>query len=82
MKLAMGQQMFHCGTDDGCQLVVPIEWPANAQEIWDELQRRPVPGTRNWAPAGHPQAVATGHPDGQSVDELRAEADRHLSEGV
>jgi hypothetical protein len=46
--------------------------------IWDALLERPDPQTRNWAPPGHRQSIATGHPDGQSVHQLVAETREHL----
>lgn len=80
VRLEPGQRTFHCAAIDGCQLIAPVIWPPNAQEIWDELSRRPAPSTRNWAPAGHPQAISTGFPDGQTVRQLRVEANEHMSE--
>lgn len=78
VRVTPGQTMFHCtdraGTG-GCHLVVELAWDPNAQEIWDELQRRPIPGTRNWAPAGHRQAIQCGFPEGQTLAELREETD-------
>lgn len=71
------QSAFHCGGIDGCQLVVEVLWPSGADEIWAALLQRPVPGTRNWAPAGHRQAVIDGFPDGQTVAELLAENAEH-----
>ncbi len=62
---------FHCSN---CLNVAPLEWPADYDEIAAELARRPVPQTRNWYPEGHPQAIAWGVPDGQSVADLRTEA--------
>lgn len=78
-KLEPGQEMYVCRTrqGEGCGAEAPIEWPPDAAEIEAELQRRPVTSTRNWYPPGHPLAVATGNPDGQTVDDLRAEADEH-----
>lgn len=74
------QTTFHCGGSDGCQLLADVEWPPNADEILAALMERPVPSTRNWAPAGHRQAIVTGFPNGQTVAELRAET--HEYEGV
>lgn len=63
--------MFHCSN---CWYVGPLEWPDDYERVAAELERRPVPQTRNWYPEGHPWAVGHGIPDGQSVAELRAEA--------
>jgi hypothetical protein len=70
VRLEPKQTAFHCGGGDGCRLVAEVLWPPDADEIDDVLSRRPVPGTRNWAPAGHRQAIADGFPDGQSVSDL------------
>lgn len=71
VQLEPRQTTFHC--EGGCNLVTPIEWPADADELWEALQQRPVPATRNWAPPGHRQALVTGFPEGQTVDDLIAE---------
>lgn len=78
-ELQPGQERYVCRTrqGEGCGAEAPIEWPPDAAEIEAELQRRPVTSTRNWYPPGHPLAVATGNPDGQTVEDLRAEADEH-----
>lgn len=54
-----------------------IRWPADAEQIQAVLDRRPIPHTRNWYPAGHATAVKLGIPDGQAVAELEAENDEH-----
>jgi hypothetical protein len=56
-----------------------IEWPSQdfmygALEI---LMKRPVPGNRNWYPAGHTSAVRFGIEHGQSLDDLRQENEAH-----
>jgi hypothetical protein len=58
-------------------MVAEVRWPANADAIWETLAMRPVPATRNWAPAGHRQAIVCGVPDGQTVEQLRAEQAEH-----
>lgn len=68
--LKSGQGTFHCSN---CRQIAPVEWPPDADKIWDVLGVRPVPQTRNWAPAGHRQAISCRVPDGQSVDDLLAE---------
>lgn len=73
VKLTPGQPTFHCSGGGGCQMVAPVEWPADAATIWDVLLERPVPSTRNWYPAGHVEAVRLGLPHGQTPAELRTE---------
>lgn len=69
------QAIFACPQ---CRVVMPLEWPRDAVWLWDALLERPNPQSRNWAPAGHRQAMATNHPDGQSVADLVAETREHL----
>lgn len=69
-QLQPGQATYQCGGHGGCGMVASIKWPADAQGIWDALQRRPVPSTRNWYPHGHPVAERCGLPMGQSAKEL------------
>jgi hypothetical protein len=77
------QSTFYCAGRGGCQLVAPLAWPLDVKEIWSALMARPVPATRNWAPAGHRQAIVTGHPDGQTAADLRDETARYTeTEGV
>lgn len=63
-------------------MIAPVEWPADADEIWAVLLERPVPGTRNWYPDGHAEAVRMGLPHGQSVAELRHETAQHENSEV
>lgn len=77
MRLDPKQTMFHCGGEDGCQLVTEVLWPSDADDIWTALMLRPVKGTRNWAPAGHRQAIVDGFPEGQSVSDLLDENREH-----
>lgn len=77
IKLEPKQTTFHCSGVDGCRLVAEVEWPANFDEIWAALQERSIPATRNWAPAGHRQALVTGHPSGQTAADLIAETNDH-----
>ncbi|MEU7170302.1 hypothetical protein ABZ949_02275 [Micromonospora tulbaghiae] len=51
-----------------------VDWPDEMPQITAVLAERPEDRNRNWFPAGHPLAVATGQPHGQSVEELREEA--------
>lgn len=80
MRLTPGQAAFHCGGEGGCRMVAEVEWPADAVGIWAALEERPVPGTRNWYPPGHAEAVLLSLPHGQSADDLRAETREY--EGV
>lgn len=54
-------------------MLADLEWPADADGIWQALLERPVPGTRNWYPTGHTEAVRMRLPHGQSVADLHAE---------
>lgn len=58
-------------------IATSVHWPDDADDLMRVLDRRPVPGTRNWYPEGHPEAVLCGKPDGQSVAELLAENREH-----
>lgn len=68
--LKPGQTGFHCVE---CNQLDSVVWPTDAEAIDAVLAMRPVPTTRNWAPPGHWQSIAVGMPEGQTVDELRAE---------
>lgn len=69
-SLAPRQTGFHCSN---CHQLDEVVWPADAADIWDVLQERPIPQTRNWYPAGHPLAVRFRLEHGQSVEDLRRE---------
>ena len=73
MKLEPRQPAFHCGGEGGCHMVTTVEWPHDADDIWQALLERPVPATRNWYPDGHVEAIRLGYPHGQTPDELRQE---------
>jgi hypothetical protein len=73
-SLSPKQTMLHCSN---CRLLAEVVWPPDPDAITDALAVRPVPQTRNWAPAGHRQALATRHPDGQTVADLIAETHEH-----
>lgn len=68
--LTPGQTLLHC---TNCNQVAQVLWPPDPDAITAALAVRPVPQTRNWAPAGHRQALTTGFLDGQTVAELVAE---------
>lgn len=82
IRLQPRQAAFHCSGEGGCQMVAPIEWPANADGIWSVLLERPVPSTRNWYPDGHVEAVRLGLPHGQSITALREETALYMGEGA
>lgn len=65
-----GQDGFYC---TNCRYVGTLIWPDDLAAIMAELDRRPVPQTRNWYPEGHWKAIAWGIPTGQSVADLQAE---------
>ena len=60
----------HCAN---CHWEAPVQWPPDADAIWEVLAARPVPGTRNWFPSGHELALRSGCPHGQTVADLAAE---------
>jgi hypothetical protein len=68
--LTPAQWVFECSN---CLVRAPVEWPPNAAEITAELDRRPVPDTRNWFPEDHPLALASGRDHGQTVSQLADE---------
>lgn len=82
VKLQPRQGTFHCAGEGGCQMVAPVEWPSDADEIWAVLLQRPVPSTRNWYPDGHVEALKMGLPHGQTPADLLDEARRYEAEGA
>lgn len=76
-ELQPGQDRYVCRNRQGkgCGAEAPIEWPPDPAGIEQELQRRPVEATRNWFPQDHTLALLTGSPHGQTVADLRAEAE-------
>lgn len=82
IRLKPRQGTFHCGGEGGCQLMAPIEWPSDADELWAALAERPVPATRNWYPHGHVEAVRLRLPHGQTAAELREETRQYMGEEV
>lgn len=83
-RLEPGQQTYTCRTarGEGCGAEAPIEWPPDADQIEQVLQRRPLEQTRNWLPAGHELAVISGAPHGQTVADLLAENEEHGVKGM
>lgn len=70
LELEDGQVVMACRE---CRTISQIEWPKNADAIWEALSERTVPKTRNWFPEGHSLALRAGCAHGQSVGELREE---------
>jgi hypothetical protein len=68
------ETLFQCSE---CLAVLPIDWPDDADDLWDALMERPIPRTRNWFPDGHPLAARCGAPTGQSAQDLRDEQAEH-----
>lgn len=52
-----------------------LEWPDGIAQILAALDERTSDTRKNWWPRNHPVALATGQPHGQSVRELRKEAE-------
>lgn len=71
LELQPGQMLFPCPE---CKTISETDWPENADEIWDALQKRIMPRTRNWYPSGHEVALRGGIAHGQTVKELEDEA--------
>lgn len=75
----LGQRSATCCVGDGITSRCPghtfdLEWPENMAQILAALDERTAEKRKNWFPKGHPLAVATGQPHGQSARELREEA--------
>ena len=68
--LERSETMFLCTE---CKSVSQVEWPADPDGIWEALQERRLPRTRNWFPEEHPLALKCNLPHGQTPKELRDE---------
>lgn len=77
--LEPNQTAFYCNPPGGCGHMGELIWPSNAQEIWEALNERPMPKTRNWFPQDHPLAIRANCPHGQSVKELRDETQENVA---
>lgn len=77
LKLEPGQGMFQCVE---CFHICSVDWPANAEDIWDTLAKRPAPKHRNWFPSQHELALRSNCPHGQTVAELEEETAENLKE--
>ena len=74
--LTFGCASFTCSN---CQWVTRALWADGWVEVERALAERPLPLNRNWFPEDHPLAIASGRPHGQTPDDLRAEAHRHMN---
>lgn len=63
-----------------CHVINEIEWPAEADEIMQVLEKRSNPQNRNWYPFGHDLALRGNKPHGQSVADLLEEQRQHEEE--
>lgn len=69
-QLEPHEQVFRCTE---CLMISPLDWPYNADDIWEALAERRAPRNRNWFPDGHPLAIKFHAPTNQTPDELRKE---------
>ncbi len=70
IQLERAQAVFRCPE---CMFMTEVEWPANPDEIWEALGKRPAKRNRNWFPSGHTLALRSGSPHGQTIQELEDE---------
>lgn len=69
VQLQPGQQAMFCVHGHPSAVEFDDALPAVMAALGERAEER----RRNWFPRGHPLAVATGQPHGQSIDDLRAE---------
>lgn len=74
LQLTNGQGVYHCGE---CGFTTEVDWPNNAGDIWEALSVRPAKRNRNWFPTGHPLALRSFSPHGQTPQELRDETEEN-----
>ncbi len=72
LQLAARQPVYQCVE---CGFATDVEWPDNADEIWESLADRPAKRNRNWFPSGHSLALRSFSPHGQTPAELRQETE-------
>lgn len=72
MQLTERQGMYQCVE---CGFATDVEWPGNADEIWEALADRPAKRNRNWFPPEHSLALRSFSPHGQTPAELRQETE-------
>lgn len=77
LDLDSGQSMYICAE---CHAMSVVDWPPNADEIWEALQERPFDRVRHWYPREHELAIRAQLPHGQTPEELRQEARDHMKE--
>lgn len=70
-KVEIGEYDLACVEGHICEL----EWPDGIAQILAALDERTSDTRKNWWPKNHPVALATGQPHGQTVRELRKEAE-------
>jgi|SRR5690349_7648748 len=70
----MGPVIDHVCTS-GHPFMVELPAPTTEAQIVSALSERASEKRKNWFPKGHPLAVLTGQPHGQSVRDLRREAE-------
>lgn len=75
--LQPGQQAMQCVSGH----VSDVQWDKGIPAVMSVLAERPEERRRNWFPKGHPLALATGQPHGQSIQELREEHRREVAAG-
>jgi len=70
------RRIFQCSN---CQLAASVAWPTDEfMELAEAaVSRRPLPDTRNWYPADHPNAKAWGIEHGQTIAQLLEENEAH-----
>lgn len=78
MRLDPRQGVFAC---QECYTMSEVEWPEDAERIWEALLGRRLARNRNWFPVGHPLALRCGLPQGQSAKQLLDEQ-RENEDGV
>jgi len=72
-KIVPGQTQQLCNAAGGCTALFSLVIPVNLADLVTELDKRPKPQTRNWFPEGHSLALRANLPQGQTVEDLRAE---------
>jgi hypothetical protein len=69
-----GQREALCVQDPPGHLM-SLVWPDGIERVMAVLAERLSDKRRNWFPADHPVALRLGQPHGESLDDLRAEAE-------
>jgi hypothetical protein len=74
LALQPNQVQFFCAPPGGCGHAGSIEWPDDAQGLWDALEGR-APKNKNWFPPSHNLAIRANCPHGQTPEQLRDETE-------